>query len=473
MNSRSRRAGSLIHRVAVAASLVLAFPAFAEEPPTLAPELRSRVDAVAHEVLEKTGVPSASVAIVRDGRIAYLAAYGNARLAPEKAAAPDMRYSIGSISKQFTASAVLLLAEQGKLSLDDPVSRFLPDLTRAGEVTIRELLSHTSGYRDYWPQDYVPPFMRRKITAAEILDRWAKRPLDFEPGTQWQYSNTGYVIAGVIVEKAAGMPLLQFLATRVFAPLGMQGVVDIDRESLSASDPVGYVRYALGPPRVAPEEGEGWLFAAGELAMTPRDLAVWNIAMIDWKLLKPESYREMETEVLLKNGVATGYGLGLDVGMISGRRMLSHGGEVSGFTASNRVFPDDRAAVTVLTNQDAAEAASWIGRRIAEILFTDPDAPAAEKRALSVFEGLQAGKIDRSLFTDNGNSYFTPQAVGDFASSLGPLGKPRRLEQISFQQRGGMTTRRFDVTFPGRKLRIVERDLPDGKIEQYQVMAAD
>jgi D-alanyl-D-alanine carboxypeptidase len=458
---------------AAAALLVLGSPALAADAPKLAPELQARIDSAARDILGKTGVPSASVAIVRDGEIAYLAAYGTARLSPRVEASPAMRYSIGSISKQFTATAILLLAEEGKLSLDDPVSRFLPDLTRANEVTIRELLAHTSGYRDYWPQDYVPPFMRREITAADILDLWAKRPLDFEPGTQWQYSNTGYVIAGVIVEKAAGVPLLQFLATRVFAPLGMSGVVDIDRESLSASDPVGYLRYALGPPRVAPKEGKGWLFAAGELAMTPRDLAVWNVGLIERKLLKPASYREMETEVLLKNGVATGYGLGLDVGMSSGHRMLSHGGEVSGFTASNRVFPDDRAAVTVLTNQDAAEAASGIARKISDLLFADRDAGAAEKRALAVFQGLQLGRIDRALFTDNGNSYFTEQAVADFASSLGPLGKPQGLEQIGFQPRGGMTTRRFDVKFPGRALRIVERDLPDGRIEQYQVMAID
>jgi D-alanyl-D-alanine carboxypeptidase len=473
MKPRLRGALSGIRRIAGAALIVLACPAFAGEAPALSPELRSKVDAAAHEVLAKTGVPSASVAIVRDGRIAYVAAYGDARLSPKKAADPDMRYSIGSISKQFTATAILMLAEEGKLSLDDPVSRFLPDLTRADEVTIRQLLSHTSGYRDYWPQDYVPPFMEREITAAQILDRWAKRPLDFAPGTQWQYSNTGYVIAGVIVEKAGGIPLLSFLATRVFAPLGMQGVVDIDRERLSGTDPVGYLRYALGPPRVAPKEGKGWLFAAGELAMTPRDLARWNVALIDQKLLKPESYRAMETEVLLKDGVATGYGLGLDVGMVDGHRMLSHGGEVSGFTASNLVFPDDRAAVTVLTNQDAAQAASWIGRRISKLLFVDRDAGAAEKQALAIFEGLQRGKIDRSLFTENGNSYFTEQAVADFASSLGPLGKPEKFEQVAFQQRGGMTTRRFDVKYPDRSLRIVERDLPDGKIEQYQVMATD
>src|ERR1035438_2059302 len=117
-------------------------------------------------------------------------------------AVPTMRYSVGSISKQFTATAVLLLAEQGKLTLDDPVSRFVPNLTRGSEVTIRQLLSHTSGYQDYWPQDYVPPFMLQAITADKILDQWARKPLDFDPGTEWQYSNTNFVIAGLIVEKA-------------------------------------------------------------------------------------------------------------------------------------------------------------------------------------------------------------------------------------------------------------------------------
>src|SRR5207248_7666206 len=127
------------------------------------------------------------------------------------------------------------------------------DLTRAKDVTIRQLLSHTSGYQDYWPQDYVPPFMLEPITADRILDLWARKPLDFDPGTQWQYSNTNFVIAGLIVEKASGMPLLQFLAKRVFAPLDMKGVVNIDHDHLPDTDPTGYLRYALGPPRPAPK----------------------------------------------------------------------------------------------------------------------------------------------------------------------------------------------------------------------------
>src|SRR5437667_10315023 len=134
-----------------------------------------------------------------------------------------MRYSIGSISKQFTAAAILLLQEQAKLSLDDKVAQYIPNLTRANEVTIRQLLSHTSGYQDYWPQDYVMPMMMQPVTAQKILDLWARKPLDFEPGAKWQYSNTNYVIAGVIIEKVARVPLLQFRQQKVFTPLAMQG----------------------------------------------------------------------------------------------------------------------------------------------------------------------------------------------------------------------------------------------------------
>src|SRR5215472_1500219 len=280
----------------------------------LSAELQQKIDKAASEALSKTGVPSASIAVVKDGQIAYLHAYGNARLDPVTAAKPGMRYSVGSISKQFTATALLLLQEQGKLSLDDKVAKFLPDLTRANEVSIRQLLSHTSGYQDYWPQDYVMPMMLQPVTAQKILDTWARKPLDFDPGTKWQYSNTNYVIAGLIVEKVSGKPLLRFLTERVFTPLDMKHVDNIDEHPLPSTDPTGYMRYALGPLRVAPKEGPGWLFAAGELAMPAEELAKWDVAIISRSVLKPASHQEMETEVKLKNGSGTGYGLGLQVG---------------------------------------------------------------------------------------------------------------------------------------------------------------
>ena len=157
------------------------------------------------------------------------------------------------------------------------------------------------------------PMMLQPVTSAKILDMWARRPLDFDPGTKWQYSNTNYVIAGVIIEKVSGKPLLQFLKEKVFAPLGMASVANIDEKKLGDTDPTGYMRYALGPLRVAPKEGAGWLFAAGELAMTAEDLAKWNISIMDQKLLRPASYRELEREAQLNNGLGTRYGLGVSL----------------------------------------------------------------------------------------------------------------------------------------------------------------
>ncbi|HYK62474.1 MAG TPA: serine hydrolase domain-containing protein [Bryobacteraceae bacterium] len=437
----------------------------------LSAALRSKVDQAAQAVLAETGAPSASIAIVTDGRIAFLQAHGNARLEPRVAATPEMRYSIGSISKQFTAAAILMLAERGKLSLDDPVSRFLPSLTRAKEVTIRQLLSHTSGFQDYWPQDYVPPLMLQPIAARTILELWARKPLDFDPGTKWQYSNTNYVIAGLIAEKASGMPLFQFLREKIFTPLGMLNVTDSDQEKLGEADPTGYMRYALGPLRAAPKEGKGWLFAAGELAMPAADLAKWDISLMEEKLMKPASYGQLETEVRLKNGLGARYGLGIGVFPDGGRRALEHDGEVSGFTAQNNVFPDERAAIVVLTNQDASRASGEIANRIASLLFFSADQATAAKleTARKIFDGLQHGMIDRKLFTANANSYFSDDALQDFASSLGPLGSPQEFTQTSRSLRGGMTGRVYSVKFASKSLRIWTFEMPDGEFEQYQI----
>jgi D-alanyl-D-alanine carboxypeptidase len=467
MNRLSRlKSLSAVVLILLAASLVQA-----QAPAPISRALREKVDATVRQALTTTGIPSASIAIVQDGAIAYLQAYGVGRIDPHTPAQPSMRYSIGSISKQFTAAAVLLLAEQGKLSLDDPVSRFVPNLTRGNEVTIRELLSHTSGYQDYWPQDYVPPFMLQSITADKILDRWARKSLDFDPGTEWQYSNTNFVIAGLIVEKASGEPLLQFLTEHIFAPLGMKSVMNIDQNRLTETDATGYLRYALGPPRLAPKEGKGWLFAAGELAMPAEDLAKWDISMINQSVLQPSSYAQMERETVLKNGVGTGYGLGVDVREESGQRAIEHGGEVSGFTAHNIVFPEARKAVVVLVNEDSVGASSDIARKISDLLFREADAGKQEDQSREIFASLQQGKIDRALFTENCNSYFTEQALKDFASSLGPLGTPTEFTQTNTQDRGGMTFRLFEVQFPQRTVEVWERIMPDGKIEQYQVGA--
>lgn len=460
--------------------LFVALAFFGAAQPLLAQEVlpadvRSDIDKAVAEILAKSGAPSASIAVVKDGTIAYEHAYGTASLEPKTPATPQMRYSIGSISKQFTAAAILMLAEEGKLSLDDKLVRWLPDLTRASEVTIRQILSMTSGYQDFWPQDYVMPMMLEPVTPLGILERWARKPLDFEPGTKWQYSNTNYVIAGLIVEKVSGMPLFEFLQKRAFAPLRMTTVTDTDQAPLGPGQPARFMLYALGPLRPSPKEGKGWMYAAGELAMTAHDLALWNISMIDRTLMQPASYRQMETEVLLTSGAGTRYGLGVSVAITDGRRKVSHGGEVSGFTAQNNIFPDDRAAVVVMTNLDATNASDQIATKIGNVLFTTADREngKALEQTRKIFEGLKHGRIERSLFTTNANFYFTAQALKDFAASLAPLGAWKEFTQQSQSLRGGLTLRRYTVRFPKQTLRITTFWMPDGTLEQYMVAAAE
>ncbi len=444
----------------------------AQSVDTIDPALRSQVDRIATQVLEATGVPSASIAIVQRGKLVYTHAYGSARLAtattPAIPATPEMRYSIGSISKQFTATAILLLEEQGKLSIDDPVGKYIPGLTRGNEVTIREILSHTSGYEDYWPEDYVMTTMMGPETTQQILDTWGKKPLDFEPGTQWQYSNTNFVIAGRIVEIVSGENYWDFLSEHIFRPLGMKSVWNSDQQGLTQADATPYYRHALGLLRIAPKEGDGWMFAAGELAMTPHDLALWDESLLARSILSSESYKKMFTEVKLKNGEGTQYGLGVDVREDDGHRSIEHSGEVSGFVAENKVLIDDGVAVVVLTNQDAVRAATTIADLIAPVVAGYALA-TPEQQALDIYRGLQHGRIDRSLLAPNLSNYFTAEAIADFQLSLAPLGEPLEVRQTRSELRGGMTFRVFEIVYPGRKLELTTYTYPNGKLEQYLI----
>ncbi len=458
----------LIIRACICAALFTAIMLPAQSVNTIDPALRSRIDRIAAQVLQQSGVPSASLAIVQHGKLVYTQAYGRARLQPPMPATPQMRYSIGSISKQFTAAAILLLQQQGKLSLDDPVGKYVPGLTGGDKVTIRQILSHTSGYQDYWPEDYVMTPMLKPVTAQYILDTWAKKPLDFPPGAQWQYSNTNYVIAGRIVEKVAGEPLFRFITTHIFRPLGMHSVWNSDQDALTHADPTAYYRHALGPLRPAPQEGRGWMFAAGELAMTAHDLALWDESLLSRSLLSPASYRQMFTEVKLNDGAGARYGLGVEVLDRDGHRSIEHSGEVSGFVSDNEVLIDDGAAVAVLTNQDAVSAASTIARLVAPLVAGYPLSPA-EQQALDIYRGLQHGVIDRTLLSPNLDHYFTPQAIADFQSSLAPLGEPLTFRQTNTELRGGMTFRSFQIVYPSQRLTLTTYTYPDGKLEQYLI----
>jgi len=457
MRRRTVLAGGL------ALALMLAAPVLAAP---LSPDKTREIDAIAREVLAATGAPSASVAIVEDGELAYAQAYGQARLSPAVPATTTTRYGIASVSKQFTAAAVLLLVEDGKVSLDDPVGKYISGLTEGDKVTLRQVLSHTAGYRDYWPQDFVFEAMRTPTTSQKILDGWARIPLDYPPGEQWRYSNTGFVIAGLIVEKVSGEPLVAFLKRRIFDPLGMTGVTEDDTKALSPPDAGHYTRYGLGPVVLADKEAPGWLFGAAELAMSPSDLARWNRAMIRRDLLKPASWEAMTTSVDLSSGVPAGYGLGVSIKVRDGDVSISHGGMLSGVLTSNTVWPAEKRAVSVIANADFGDPQTVISQRVAFLLRPSTGATAT---ARSLVAQLQAGRIDPALLTDNGRAWFTPARLADFGRSLAPLGPLRMLEGQGVQVRGGMTWYGFDAAFGARTLSVSMRLTPDGKVEQFLI----
>jgi D-alanyl-D-alanine carboxypeptidase len=416
-----------------------------------------------------TGAPSASVAVARAGQIAYAKAFGKANIEEDRTADAQTRYAVGSISKQFTVAALLLAQQAGKVSLDDKVSKYYPDLTRANEITIRELLSHTSGYEDYAPQDYMIPEWTKPMDADTILNRWAKKPLNFDPGTKWQYSNTNYVLAGKVFEKATGQPLVPFLRERIFQPLGMTSASDCEEHT--PEDATAYTRYALGPPRPVAREASGWYFAAGELCMTASDLARWDIAFLQKRILSAESYDEFTREMKLKDGKPTHYALGLAVGDLHGTPMISHSGEVSGFLAIDQVFPAKDVGVIVLSNEDGVNLIGPLSQDIALSLIEPHPASSAtqDRQVRTILEGLQLGHIDRTEFTVNANSYFNDLALNDYQKSLAPLAKLQALTRQSEQQRGGMTHLSYRAQFERKAVVLNIYRTPDGKFEQFLV----
>ena len=271
---------------------------------------------------------------------------------------------------------------------------------------------------------------------------------------------------------------MNFLQQHIFRPLDMRQVWDSDAERLGDTDAEGYIRYALGPLRPAPKEGKGWMFAAGELAMPAYDLAQWDISIMNRSLLDAKSYDEMFAPVMLKSGENSHYALGLFVRNENGIVEYEHSGEVSGFVSENVVFPKEKAAIAVLTNQDASPAAAGIARALSPLVLGQSKegaaSEAAKEQAREIFAGLQQGKIDRSLFTPNCNAYFDTQALGDFKASLAALGEPSSFKQTADELRGGMTFRSFAVEFANspQKLRVTTYTMPDGKLEQYLVIPA-
>jgi len=438
------------------------------------------VDSIVAASMQQHRMVGLSVALVRGGRIELQKGYGAASLQPRVAVDTGMRFSIGSVTKEFVAALTLLLQEDGKLSVHDTLAKWYPNLTRSREITLLDLINHVSGYRDYYPLDYVDREMALPTTAEHIMQEYATMPLDFDPGTRWSYSNTGYTILGRILERVSGKPLETLLEERIFRPLGMrQTMYEPTRPERRAT---GYVSWALGPMEPAQLEGAGWIGAPGGIWSTAGDIARWDIAMMRPGFLSPASREVMFTPRVLRNGISTGYAGGLNVSRQGGRTVIQHGGATAGFSATNVFVPDDSAAVVLLSNTDENISATPLLLLVSPVRSTTaaaprrtqtpmtpptPRGPGAVAMATSFFNDLQQGKVDRRLLSADYAALLTPARVRSAAAALAPLGEVTRAELLRVGERGGMQVATVQLTVGGRTVTTLMYRRPDGVLEEY------
>lgn len=349
--------------------LSTAGPALAAKPQATA----EAIDAMLAGAIPADG-PGAAVIAVKDGKTVFRKAYGMANLELGVPLAPDSVFRLGSITKQFTAVAVLMLAEEGKLSLTDPITKFLPDYPTHGHViTVEHLLNHTSGIRSYTGiPGYMSSRIRADLTTQELVDAFKSEPMDFAPGERWQYNNSGYVLLGAVIEKASGKKYGEFVAERIFKPLGMKATSYGDDGPVLPKRASGYSR-----------DGEEVVnarylsmtqpHAAGALVSTVDDLAAWDAALYTERLVKKASLEKAWTPAVTRDGKPTRYGFGWAVSTLRGSPAIEHGGGIFGFSTYGIRLPDEKVYVAVLANTDGPKTdPGMLGKKIAALLIGKP-----------------------------------------------------------------------------------------------------
>jgi D-alanyl-D-alanine carboxypeptidase len=430
------------------------------------------LDSLIRANVRQRNVVGLSVGVVQDGKVVLARGYGVRSLESRDSVTPATMFAVGSVTKQFTCGAVLLLAQERKLSLQDPVAKYMPQLTRASGITLLDLGQHVSGYRDFYPLDFVDQEMLEPQTADSIIAEYATRPLDFEPGTRWSYSNTGFLILGKVVEKVSGQPFGEFLTQRFFTPLGMSNT-RFDPPRGGDRMATGYTSFALSPPIPATPEGAGWAGAAGAIWSTPTDLLAWDLSLLDRKMLTDDSYRTLTTPRRLADGRSSGYGCGETVNDRGDAVVIRHGGAVSGFLAQNTLIPATHSAVVLLTNSDYApldELDTAIVRRLVpEADVPEVRGPPALDAARAFLTALQQGRVDRSTLGDDFNLFLTPELVATARKSLGSLGKIGELRVEAAVERGGMEVAilHFKIGQTGAQAYMYRT--PDGKIQELLI----
>jgi len=325
------------------------------------------VDDLVRDKMRQHPIPGLALEIIQHGKPAKIAAYGVANLEWHTAVTPETVFEIGSVTKQFTAAGILLLAQEGKLSVDDKISRYLKDTPETWtNITLRHLLTHTSGLKNYTGLDGFE--LTRHLTQAQFIRRMSSEPLDFAPGAKWSYSNTGFSLLGYVIENVSGQGYWPFMQERIFGPLGMSSTTNRDPRRIITGRASGYETDHAGH-YVNRDYDLTDIFSAGAIVSTVGDLAKWNTSLDEHTLLTAATEREMWTPVQLNNGTTHAYGFGWFLEPLQGRQTIGHSGSTSGFSASIQRFPKDGLAVIVLTNSDESGIGTKVAKEIALLYF--------------------------------------------------------------------------------------------------------
>jgi len=410
----------------------------------------AQIDEFVKAEMQRQHLPGVSLAIVKDGTLVYAKGYGYSNVEHQVPVKPETIFQSGSVGKQFTATAVMMLVEEGKVSLDEKISKYLGEVPQAWQnITVRHLLTHTSGLTDY-PDDFD---FRRDYTEDELLKRAQAIQPDFKPGDKWQYSNLGYLTLGILIHKVTGEFYGDFLQERVFKPLGMTTTRIISEADIIPNRAAGY--------RLVKDElkNQNWVSpslntpADGALYFTVLDMAKWDAALYGERLLKKTSLQQMWTPVRLNNNTTYDYGFGWGFAQINGHRIIEHGGAWQGFTSYIGRYVDDKVTVIVLDNLTGGNAGK-IGRHVAALYnpelarkaIADKE-PEVTSFVKDLVQKLSEGTSDPNSFTTELHGEIFPARAERVARLLKSLGTLNKLELVERGEKGDFRVYGYQLTF--------------------------
>ncbi len=468
MPNKSSVVKTFVLLIAFLATVMITMPCAAQDAVT------AKVDDYVKAEMQRQRIPGLSLAVVKDGQIVLAKGYGLANVELQVPAKPETIFQSGSMGKQFTATAVMMLIEEGKLSLDDKISKYFTDAPASWQnITVRHLLTHTAGTTDY-PRDFD---FRLDYTEDELLKRAEAIPLAFQPGEKWSYSNLGYVMLGILIHKVSGKFYGDFLQERVFHPLGMTTARIISEADIVPNRAAGY-RLVKGELK-----NQDWVSpslnttADGALYLTVYDMAKWDAALYTEKLLKRSSLQQMWTPVKLNSGKTQDYGFGWGFSAVNGHHIIEHGGAWQGFKSHIARYVDDKLTVVVFANL-AQATPGRIAHGIAAIYnpeLAPPRPKAIEDKepevtvlARKVLQQAVEGTLEPGLFTTEAWSEISRNAeqAREFLKSLGPTNS---IELIERSEQDGNRLYRYRLTFKETTLLFSMVLTRDGKIARLQL----